>query len=68
MSGFVRDFSIFLIICIIYSYIDSVNESIGDEIIRKLLWIYSCFMMYVHICTYTVILLLSAIIIQLNND
>ena len=68
MSRLVVDFSLFLIICIIYSYINGVNVSIGDEIIRKLLWTYTCVIMYIHLCTYAGLLLLAAIIIHLNDD
>ncbi len=47
---------------------NGVNVSIGDEIIRKLLWTYSCTMVYINTCTCAVLVLLAAIIIHLIDD
>ena len=68
MSRLVVDFSLFLIICIIYSYINDITMSIEDEIIRKFLWITSFAVIYIHLGTYVVVVLLAAIIIHLNDE
>ena len=47
---------------------NGVNVSIEDEIIRKLLWTYSCTMVYINACTCAVLVLLAAIIIHLIDD
>lgn len=68
MNCIVRDFSIFLIICTIYSYINGITMSIEDEIIRKFLWITSFAVIYIHLGTYAVVVLFAAIIIHLNDE